>query len=214
MKSKAALLFLLCTLLVSTVLSGCEPTASQKVMMAQNATKIDEAARLMRSNPVPSFDFSVERQNIVERLVETNNPTNLAWIYILSNGKVMGRFPLRGKVTSGSKRLTSTSQLMPFAQGDGTNATVAYHIVESPDEMGTYGASNPYIFWFDPSGHYNQLSSDSYVSSVPYLVVDHVITSDIDTKEENKRELYQKQMKEHPIKIIEQVQPITDTVKK
>lgn len=202
---KNGLIALLSILVLSLMLSGCTVTESQKVMMDQNQKKMDEAAKLMKTVPVPQLNYSLERQNISERLITTNDPAMLMWIYPMSAGRVIGRFPVRGKVTSGSKRLTATQQLIPFSQkANSDSSTVEYHLTDAPDEMGTYGSSGDYIFWFDPAGRYQQFKGDYFESQVPYQIEKGfgTIQSEVDATEEAKRAQYQKDIKDNPIKVI------------
>jgi hypothetical protein len=70
---------------------------------------------------------------------------------------------VKGKVTSGGKRLTPTSVLAsdPY-QGatHGINVPIggnSYLTSEVLQDDGTYGASGDYIYWWDVRGSYRQL---------------------------------------------------------
>ena len=60
---------------------------------------------------------------------------------------------------------------------------------ESPDEMGAYGSSDAYIFWFDPAGRYHQHRGDYFLSPVPYKIDLNygTISVEIDQVAENKK---------------------------
>lgn len=177
--------------ILALVLVGCsgvivEPSA-QNVMKEQAADKNEQAAAMMTKTPTPAFNESLDRENIAQRLMKTNDPNMLQWIYPMSAGRVIGRFPVRGKVTSGSKRLTQPEQIM----GRGGSLWQ----VEAPDEMGTYGSSGDYIFWFDPAGRYHQHQGDYFISPVPYKIdIGYgTISIEIDQAEEAKRGIYNQQ---------------------
>jgi hypothetical protein len=161
MNKKAAVSFIGALVITGGFLVGCDDGTS--TLDQQNNQKLQQAQNMMTRTPTPTFNYSVERQNIADRLKLTNDPDLLQWIYCISNGRVIGRFPVRGKVTSGGKRLTSTQRLV----NDNTDHTV---VMEAPDEMGTYGNSDPYIFWFDPAGNYYQWEGDYFLSTVPYKI--------------------------------------------
>ena len=82
---------------ISTVLTGCNQTDAQKIMVQQNANKQVQAASMMEKSPTPNFNRSLEKENIINRLKNTNDPNQLTWIYPMSAGRVIGRFPVRGK---------------------------------------------------------------------------------------------------------------------
>jgi len=166
--------------MVSTMLFGlvgCDE-ASQ-VRTEQRLDKEEQAMNVMKQTPIPEFKRSLERENIVKRLKVTNDPNTLQWIYPMSAGRVVGRFPVLGKVTSGNKRLT------PETYYDGGGSEIL------PDETGAYGSSDVYIFWFDPAGRYHQHRGDYFLSPVPYKIDLNygTISVEIDqsAQEENKK---------------------------
>lgn len=184
--------------LIAALLTAClEQTqgSAQQTMQQQNQKKADLAARMMEKTQVPSINESLERQNIHDRIIITNNANTLQWVYLFSAGRNIGRFPVRGKVTSGSKRLTSPEMFVDSIDlGDSWGQVK----VEAPDEMGTYGASSPYIFWFDPAGQYHQWEGEYFLSPVPYQIDKQygTVSIEVDASEEAKRAAYEKQIKE------------------
>jgi len=183
-------------MIVSTVLTGClEPDKATQVMKEQNENKKNQAATMMEQTPTPNFNRSLERENIINRLKNTNDPNQLTWIYPMSAGRVIGRFPVRGKITSGSKRLTSTQQFI-------SEPGAGYTLGEAPDEMGAYGSSGDYVFWFDPAGRGPfQHRGDYFVTPVPYKIDlgYGTITYEVDSNEESKRSNYEDQIKKYQI---------------
>jgi hypothetical protein len=181
-------------LIISMSLIGCTGDKSDQIMSAQNESKKIQAAAMMEQTPTPAFDRSLERENISNRLKSTNDPTQLTWIYPMSAGRVIGRFPVRGKVTSGGKRLTSTQQVI--------NGLNTFALGEAPDEMGAYGSSGDYIFWFDPAGRGPlQHKGDYFISPIPYKIDSGygTISYEVDQIEEAKRNIYEKETKANPI---------------
>lgn len=167
-------------------IAGCdvEQTESEKQMDA----KIENSNQVMKQTKTPKISRSLERENIRQRLLLSNDPLTLQWIYPMSAGRVIGRFPVKGKVTSGSKRLTPST-----IQDTGTYDETG----ELPDEAGAYGSSVDYIFWFDPSGELHQHRGDYFVSPRPYKIdTAGTISSTLDSSEENKIDTYEKQIKQ------------------
>ena len=161
--------------IMSFGLIGCEVDEARQVRNQQMEDKSIQAMNVMKQTPVPEFKRSLERENIVKRLKVTNDPNTLQWIYPMSAGRVVGRFPVLGKVTGGSKRLT------PETYYDGAEIL--------PDETGAYGSSDAYIFWFDPAGRYHQHRGDYFLSPVPYKIDLNygTISVEIDQVTENKK---------------------------
>lgn len=76
-----------------------------------------------------------------------------------------------------------------------------YHqetLTEAPDEMGTYGSSSEYVFWFDPNGQIHQWNRTYFVSPVLYKIDEGkgTVTVEIDVKEQNKIPQYNKQIEQ------------------
>ena len=154
---KKIILGIAMVVIMSFGLIGCEVDEARQVRNQQMEDKSIQAMNVMKQTPVPEFKRSLERENIVKRLKVTNDPNTLQWIYPMSAGRVVGRFPVLGKVTGGSKRLTPES----YYNGSGEIL---------PDETGAYGSSDAYIFWFDPAGRYHQHRGDYFLSPVPYKI--------------------------------------------
>lgn len=121
----------------------------------------DNQIKMEKAEPIPQLQDSLERSNIKKRLEAYNNPNKISYIYLVSFGRVMSFYTIKGKVTSGSKRLTSTERFVQCDQGeyDGECQT------ESPELDGTYGNSTSYIYFWTTDNVYVQWSGD-------YMLVD------------------------------------------
>lgn len=123
--------------------------------------------------PKNSQGNTVEQQNIIDRQKVTTDPGKVLWIHLISlDGKIIKRMPVKNKVTSSGKRLEPTHAV---------NANEAYPDVAKDnwaetDELiqvdGTFGESDPYIFWFDPMGRYHQWGT---AGGLGYLLTDYPI---------------------------------------
>ena len=103
-------------------------------------------ARLLDRQPPPQLDFSNERANLTKRLQELSDPNKIGYVYLVSYGKVMAFYTIKGKVSSMQSRLTTNTQLVSDPE---KNANIP---VESPDFDGTYGASEDGIFFYTTDG--------------------------------------------------------------
>ena len=142
--------------------------------------------------PVGSDGKTAEQRNVGERLIEDNKVGSIKHLYVISaySGKVIIYSTVRGKVTSGGKRLTPTTVL-----GDtpGTNSWFNVNIGGSRmatnevlQDDGTYGHSGDYIFWWDTKGvyhqHYNSGGQIVHVSNQPLAVKGIIINMEITPK--------------------------------
>lgn len=169
----------------SLLLAGCEDTVST----SQMKDKIGYSESLMKQVNTPKLSRSLERENIRQRLIVSNDPLTLQWIYPMSAGRVLGRFPVKGKITSSSKRLTPSTIM----------DTGSYNTSEElPDESGAYGSSVEYIFWFDPSGEIHSHRGDFFMSPRPYMIDEGygTITNEIDQAEISLVKEYKSKIKE------------------
>lgn len=138
-------------------------TAAQQVQ--------DNQAKMEAAVPLPQLQDSLERANISKRLQEFSNPNKVSYIYLISYGKVMAFYTVKGKVTSGSKRLTSSQEMVDGCGNilqpgqDGNNCSGGSSVISAPELDGTYGDSGSYIYFWDTGGVYHQWNGE-------YLEVD------------------------------------------
>jgi hypothetical protein len=110
--------------------------------------------------------LTVEQKNIEARLKADNTPGSLKHLYIISpySGQTILYSTVKGKVTSGGKRLTPNTvstndgQYVNSEFGGmrvGINGST-YRTEEVLQDDGTYGSSCEYIYWFDQKGEYHQ----------------------------------------------------------
>jgi hypothetical protein len=147
-----AMIFILCT-----SEDGCEGQPPG-VQGQEQQTVEDNQQRLMTETPVPILQKSLERMAIKKRLQLFEDENKVSYIYLISFGKVMAFYTIKGKVTSGNKRLTTNQKII-------TNSTYnagAYSVVESPSLDGTYGSSGDYIFFWTTDDTYVQWD-DTYM---------------------------------------------------
>lgn len=126
-----------------------------------------------------------EQLNIIRKIDEDNKIGKIRYLYIISSytGNVLESYVIRGKTTSGNKRLnpktTSTST------GIGTfEISPNVYTDEMLSDDGTYGESLNYFFFFDSKGIYQQVypSGGTYtrVSDVPLRINKNNLTFTIE----------------------------------
>jgi hypothetical protein len=144
--------------------SGCEDNTQQKsdsgAIKASTHIKTDAEGH------------TVEQKNIIERLQRDNKVGEVKHLYVISSysGDVLEYSTVKGKVTSGGKRLSPKT-----VNGNGMDSPgqsnyvyigrVQYTTDEVLDDGGAYGESGNYLFWFDAQDNYHQY----YPSGGTYL---------------------------------------------
>jgi hypothetical protein len=148
---------LLVLALVTILLAGCDYNESKYVQ----SHKAAQAAQSI------NFDENAEIDNIKHRLELTSKPGAIGYIVLLNQmGQPIAYDTVKGKITSSGKRLTR-----PF-DGVGNDTRPA------PSDEGTWGNSDPYIYYWTANGVYRQWSglylySDQPIRlSQPTLVVE------------------------------------------
>jgi len=132
-------------------------SASECQQTATSASGIDKKTVSVATD---AEGWSIEQRNVAQRLKIDNLPGAIKHLYIISpySGQTILYSTVKGKVTSGGKRLTpdklrSQSDSNPFEITIGNRS---YYTSEVLSDDGTYGSSSEYIFWFDAKGLYHQ----------------------------------------------------------
>lgn len=94
--------------------------------------------------------MTTEQENVKRRIEEDNKPGAVKYLYVLSpySGEVMIQSTVKGKVTSGGKRLEPPLKAMTTDDSPNSSERI------QPD--GTWGGSGDYLFWWDVQGIYHQ----------------------------------------------------------
>lgn len=150
-------IFILATF--SAVTFGCSRPAppSKKEVAAKRGEAMAEQALGNGNN--------AEQQNIKKRLKLTTQPGLIGYVVLLNEmGTPVLYTTVKGKITSGSKRLT---QPQMFKRGVGGGGYSADFVVDGPSDEGTWGRSSPYIYFWDTNDRYFQWSGEYLYSDQP-----------------------------------------------
>jgi hypothetical protein len=144
----------LIVLSLTMTLVACEE--KQSPVKSVQAAKAKEAANSI------VFAENAEIDNIKRRLELTSQPGLLGYVVLLNeNGQPVYYTGVKGKVTSGSKRLTEPDR--SNAWGAGTNNVVR----SAPSDEGTYGSSGEYVFFWTTNDQYIQWNGKYFYSDKP-----------------------------------------------
>lgn len=164
---------ILIALLLALALTACGPRQPPTNKQVQ-AQKAEAAAQSIQ------FNANAEIDNIKQRLELTSDPGLVGFVVLLNEmGQPVMYTGVKGKITSGSKRLT---RLDEFACDSGSGV-VNCEFRPAPSDEGTFGSSNPYIFFWTPEGQYIQWSGQYLYSDKPFrLASAPLVISQVEAK--------------------------------
>jgi hypothetical protein len=114
--------------------------------------------------PVSELKDSLERRNLRERLIRTNKPDAQGYVYLMSFGKIIGYYTVKGKVSSTQSQMT-TGDIITSRNGGGSV------VVGAPGDDGSYGENEPGIFFFTTEGQ-------MITTNLDYIWSDNLISID------------------------------------
>lgn len=156
MKARYFSLLLLAPLVMAN--DGCSPAPAQEQVSVSESQKAQEAANSLH------FSENSEINNIKARLQLTADPGLLGYVALINKvGQVVLYTPVKGKITSGGKRLTAPEAWQVHNCGQYN----CQGLVQMPSDEGTFGSSNPYIYFWTTDGQYIQTSMDYVYSNSP-----------------------------------------------
>jgi hypothetical protein len=146
---------------------------------------------ISKANTTVTADLSghsIEQNNIISRLQTDNKPGSIKHLYVISpySGQVILYSTVKGKVTSGNKRLSPSMASTYQSSGDfridlpnTRGQEDFYYTNEVIGDDGVYGSSSEYIFWYDVRGTFHQhfLTGGQivHVAEAPLTVRDVII---------------------------------------
>lgn len=143
-------------------LTGCGVETGSSTKKEMELTEANHT-KLVKAVPPPKLSTSQERRNLVKRLTRFNSETKVSYIYLISYGKVMAFYTVKGKVSSVNSLLTTPDQIIVV----GTASRWGRYKVSSPDLDGSYGSNGDAIFFFTASDVYVEWRGDFMLCDQP-----------------------------------------------
>lgn len=159
-------LVLLLVIMFMVCFVSCETEGKSEKTQAKEVKITEEQhTRLMKSTPPPTLEFSLERENLKERLVRFNDANKVSYIYLVSYGKIMAHYVIKGKVSSVNSKLTTGEQIVqdPYAHYEHRGGKV----VESPQLDGSYGMNGDAVFFFTTDNIYVEWNGEYMLCDQP-----------------------------------------------
>ena len=140
-------------------LAGCDQVQSQPTAKDLQTRRAESAANSI------VFDKNAEIDNIQARLKLTTNPGQIGFVMLMNqSGSPIAYYGVHGKITSSGKRLTNPQTVRKLDCGQYCSETLG----ESASDEGTYGRSDPYIYFWDTDGAYHQWNGEYLYSDKPF----------------------------------------------
>jgi hypothetical protein len=175
------ILTLFCVFSLALMVSSCEDV--RRPVSSSGVGKVTVKV------PVGPDGLTTEQRNIGDRLKKDNEPGSIKHLYVISaySGQVLIYSTVKGKVTSSGKRLTPSTVIGDTATRNsyfdvdiGGNSFATSEVLQ---DDGSYGTSDPYLFWWDTKGvyhqHYIQGGQILHISSEPLAVKSVVINMEV-----------------------------------
>lgn len=149
---------------------SCEADSTQPHNKQVQAAKAEQAAAQI------TFDENAEIDNIQRRLELTSAPGLLGYVVLMNAaGQPVMYTTVKGKITSGAKRLTKPYDYQRVYGGGGSMDDQ----VPAPSDEGTYGTSGEYVYFWTQSGQYVQWNGTYLYSDQPIRLSVEPIVVDV-----------------------------------
>ncbi|MXQ56012.1 hypothetical protein [Shimazuella alba] len=125
----------------------------------------DEKARKEQQSQKATGE-TLGKKNLREKLKREENPNAIGYVYLLSFGKPMGYYIVKGKVSSNGSQLTPQDEIVDTCGSDDCSV-----VVDGPQDDGTYGNRDPGIFFFLSDGTMVTTSLDYVYTDRPIQAV-------------------------------------------
>ena len=158
--------------LAGLFLTACNEGGKSPTPKSVQSQKAEAAANSI------TFSENAEIENIKKRLELTADPGLLGFVILLNEtGQPVMHVGVKGKITSGGKRLTKTYEVK--SNWDCGQAIECDHELPAPSDEGTHGSSGEYIFFWTTSGQYIQWNGKYLYSDKPFRLTVQPIVVDV-----------------------------------
>ena len=138
---------------------GCSEYEGSTAGKEQEQTE-ERQEHFLKVQPAEKLDWSLERDQINKRIKLWNNPNKVSYIYLVSFGKVMAFYTIKGKVSSVNSQITNPQQLVKVYEE-------RMHALPSPAEDGSYGTNGDAVYFFTTDGTYVEWRGDYMLCDKP-----------------------------------------------
>ena len=149
-------------IIMALSLSACDEVKGGSTAKQEQAKTEENQQRLLKIQPPMQLDWSLERENINKRTNLWNDENKISYIYLVSYGKVMAFYTIKGKVSSVNSQITNPEQVKWKYSSGAAGVTLP-----SPAEDGSYGTNGDGIFFFTTEGAYIEWAGSYMLADQP-----------------------------------------------
>lgn len=122
--------------------------------------------------PADELVDSLERRNIRKRLLLTNDPNAIGYVYYTPFGKILGYWTVQGKVSSVKSQMNPTDEL----SGDVSDCSgCSEHVItESAGDDGAFGEAQDAVFFFTTEDVMIEIPEDDYFYSTQPITIGNI----------------------------------------
>lgn len=140
MKLKHVLILAAAMLVVAGCAAGISLAGKPDWWKVSEKTSDEIARSAFAAVPFPMAETKaggfLERKNLNERLVRFSKPNKVGYIYIMSFGKFVGYYVIKGKLSSVQSQMTNTDQVWDSGSGEQGET-----VVDSIGDDGSFGSN-------------------------------------------------------------------------
>ena len=157
--------------------AGCMKSPGPPTAQQEQAQKAQAAAQSV------VFEKNAEIENIQRRLKLTSNPGQIGFVLLMNQaGQPIMYTSVRGKITSGGKRLTAPDRC---DSAGGEYCVEGSQVRAGPSDEGTYGASGEYVYFWTVDGQYVQWNGGYLYSDKPFRTNVQPLVIAVQSQKEN-----------------------------
>ena len=158
-----------------------ETLGSEQYHTEQNQKHLNEV------QPAPTLEYSLERENLINRFKLQNDPSVMMYMYVFIEGvgTPIGYY-LVNKVSSVNSQLTNPMQVVDGEDIVGRREGNGILAMPSPAEDGSYGTNGDGVFGFTPDGLYLEHNMKYICSTAPLNFKDVPMIGEININLNNK----------------------------
>lgn len=134
---------------VAVSASSCDDPPKTTAQQSGQTLTENTFAQQQAAVPYPGTQLrnSLERANLRARLLAFNSPSKIGYVYLMSMGKVIGYYTIKGKVSNTDSQMTTSTTVERHADTGGGNINYP-----APGDDGSYGANESGNFFFTAEG--------------------------------------------------------------
>lgn len=95
---------------------------------------------------------TLEKKNLEEKRKREENANAIRYVYVTNFGNPIGYYVTKGKISSNGSQRTPEQDIVHTCGGSSGHYGCAPVVVDGPQDDGSYGASDPGVFFFLADG--------------------------------------------------------------